>query len=572
MRVCRWMTVCLVVGGVSLPADGQRWWDEAASSAPLDQISIEDDGARRVNWTDGYLEVVAEGTCDPAVSVSQAHCRTLALKTARALAYEKLTETVYGIDIDAENNYRDRALKNSRLRTETHGLIRGARIIDESHETLPDGSVLARVRLGMLLAGPRGLSSVAMPYVLDNTPELQRGAVDAELQTLRQSLVAELERARSLSDSLEAARVALAHRPNEEPAWRAVEEALAAADAAEKALAAAREAEANARESERATEELRARAGTVDEQLAARLEAAEQAAREASVRAGEVAATAEALKAAAAEARAAAEQTTQDAQQVAQALVEVREVREAATAAQAQASEVAAYAREVESSAATAPSAEVPPQLLAELRRATAETARARAVADSLARAAQDALARAEQVRRDVVERGEATTEAVREAQVAREEALRARQEMESLVANARQTAARGTSLSTQARAAAAAGSGQVSGIIIDASGIGARPALSPKVLTPDGEEVYGPSKVPREFVMNVGLCAYANSVGRAKDIERVGANPLVVRAISTGGSNKANLVISEEDARLIAELGTKGGVFDQCAWCVVIS
>jgi hypothetical protein len=557
---------------IAQPALGQRWWEEAASQGPLDQVSIEDDGARRVNWMDGYLEVVAEGTCDPAMSVSQAHCRTLALATARALAYQKLTESVYGISIDAENSYRDRALQDSRLETETHGLIRGARIIDESHEILPDGSVLARVRLGILLAGQRGLSSVAMPYVLDNAQELQRGAIDSELETLRKSLAAELARAQALSDSLEAARAALPERTGEEPVGQAVERALAAADAAERALAAARQAEDNARQAERAAVALRAQTGTVDEELADRLQAAEQAAQEASRTAADVAVTAEALKAAAADARAAAEQTGHDAQQVAEALSEAREVRNIAAATQAAASEVAGYAQELESAAGGAPSAELPPELIAELQRAKTETLRARAAADSLARAAQVAQARAEAIRLEVVERGEASSVAVDEARAAREDALRARQEMEALVASAKQTAAKGNSLSSQARAAAAGASGEISGIIIDASGLGARPALSPKVLTPGGEEIYGPSRVPREVVMNVGLVAYANSLGRAKDIERVGGNPLVVRALSTGGSNKANLVISEEDAKLIAELGEKGEVFDQCAWCVVIS
>ncbi len=572
MTRCRTALAIACATLIAQPAVGQRWWEEAVSTEPLDQISIEEDGARRVNWTDGYLEVVAEGTCDPAMSVNQAHCQALALKTARALAYEKLTESVYGIDIDAENVYRDRALENSRLRTQTDGLIRGARIIEESHEVLPDGSVLGRVRLGMLLAGPRGLSTVALPYVLDEAEEVQRGAVDAELETLRRSLAAELERARSLSDSLEAARAALPDQLGEEPVWEAVERALAAADAAERALAAAKDAEARANQSQRAAEELRARTETADEHLRARLEEAEQAAQQATLRAAEVAASAEELKTAAAEAHAAAAQSGHDAQQVAEALAEAREVGAIAAATRVQAGEVAGYAQELEGAAAAAPPTGVSPQLLEELQQVRTETLRARAAADSLVQAAQTALSRAEQVRRDVVERGEASAETLRKARAAKEDATRARQEMEALVASAKQTASKGASLSTRARVDAAAASGEVSGIIVDASGLGARPALSPKVLTPDGREVYGPSRVPRDLVMNVGLVAYANSVSRAKDIERVGANPLVVRAVSTGGSNKANLVISEQDARLIAELGTRGGVFDQCAWCVVIS
>jgi hypothetical protein len=144
---------------------------------------------------------------------------------------------------------------------------------------------------------------------------------------------------------------------------------------------------------------------------------------------------------------------------------------------------------------------------------------------------------------------------------------------MEDLVASARRTFEEGKSVSTKARASVAAAAGAISGIIVDASDLGARPALAPKVLTPSGGEVYGPSQARRDVVMNVGLVAYANSVSRAKEIvDRVGENPLVIKAISTGGGNKANLVISEDDARLIASLDPEASLTSGGAWCVVLS
>jgi hypothetical protein len=572
--VTRWLLTALATLALTaLPLDAQRWWEEAESTSPLDEITIERDGARRVNWVDGYLEVAAEGTCDPSISVSQAHCRSLALKTARALAYEKLAETVYGINIDAENSYRDRVLQNARLRTETHGLIRGARVVDESHELMPDGSVLARVRLGLLLAGPKGLSSVAIPYVLDNTDELRRGAVRAELEDLRRTLGAEIENAKVLLDSIGATREALAREPGEEPAWKAVEEAIEAADAAKRALAAAERAEARAQQAAKSAEEVSGRTAGLDEELVDHLREAQDAAREATSKAEEVRMRAEELEATADAARLAAEQTSESAHQVAEALTEVREAKQAMSVAQEKASEVAEYAKSLESALPGSVQAEAAPEVTAALREAARRAERARAVADSLAEVSRQALARAEQIRREVVERGEASASALQEARDAKEAALRARQEIEGIMASARQNYERGASASRQARAAAASAEGAITGVILDASGVGARPALAPKILTPDGEEVYGPSRVPRDVVMNVGLVAYANSVSRAKEIEdRVGGNPLVIEAISTGGSNKANLVISDEDAKLLASLDERGSLREQCAWCVVLS
>ena len=87
MRIRRLAAAIVCAALIAQPALAQRWWEEAAASQPLDEVALDGDGARRINWSDGYLEVVAEGTCDPAMSQSQAHCRTIALKTARALGY-----------------------------------------------------------------------------------------------------------------------------------------------------------------------------------------------------------------------------------------------------------------------------------------------------------------------------------------------------------------------------------------------------------------------------------------------------------------------------------------------------
>lgn len=86
-------------------------------------------------------------------------------------------------------------------------------------------------------------------------------------------------------------------------------------------------------------------------------------------------------------------------------------------------------------------------------------------------------------------------------------------------------------------------------GLIIDARGTGVQPALSPKVFDPQGREVYGSAYVSREFATSQGMVGYAKSPEQAAQIDRVKGNPAVIKATEAKGANKADLVISQQDA-----------------------
>jgi len=49
---------------------------------------------------------------------------------------------------------------------------------------------------------------------------------------------------------------------------------------------------------------------------------------------------------------------------------------------------------------------------------------------------------------------------------------------------------------------------GAVSGLIVDARGLGLRPAMAPKVLDQNGQEVYGSKFVSREYAVDIGMVA----------------------------------------------------------------
>ena len=91
--------------------------------------------------------------------------------------------------------------------------------------------------------------------------------------------------------------------------------------------------------------------------------------------------------------------------------------------------------------------------------------------------------------------------------------------------------------------------SGGVTGIIIDGSGLGLRPAMAPRILNQSGSVVYGPGQYSRDYAASNGVVGYSKSLDKAKEDPRVQGNPLVIRASSTSGASAADMVVSNADA-----------------------
>jgi hypothetical protein len=89
-------------------------------------------------------------------------------------------------------------------------------------------------------------------------------------------------------------------------------------------------------------------------------------------------------------------------------------------------------------------------------------------------------------------------------------------------------------------------------GLVIDARGLGVRPAMAPKVVDNEGAEVYGSKFVSREYAVDIGMVGYEKDLNRAKANERVTDNPLVIKAVQGSGPNKTDVVVSSGDAQKI--------------------
>lgn len=113
-------------------------------------------------------------------------------------------------------------------------------------------------------------------------------------------------------------------------------------------------------------------------------------------------------------------------------------------------------------------------------------------------------------------------------------------------------------------QAAAPAGAAYT-GLIIDTKGLGVRPAMAPKVLDENGQEVYGSKFVSRDWAVQIGMVGYDKDLNRARTNERVTNNPLVVKAIRAAGANKADVIISNADASTIHAASSTQSFLDKC-------
>ena len=117
----------------------------------------------------------------------------------------------------------------------------------------------------------------------------------------------------------------------------------------------------------------------------------------------------------------------------------------------------------------------------------------------------------------------------------------------------------------TQEPASSTPASGGITGIIIDATGLGLRPAMSPKILNQGGSVIYGPGQYSRDYAAANGVVGYAKSLDQAKSDPRVQGNPLVLRAASASGSASADVIISNADGGKLSVADGSAGILKNC-------
>jgi len=108
-------------------------------------------------------------------------------------------------------------------------------------------------------------------------------------------------------------------------------------------------------------------------------------------------------------------------------------------------------------------------------------------------------------------------------------------------------------------------------GLVIDARGLAARPAMSPKVVDENGSEVYGSMNVDRQYAIQQGMTGYARDLTAAQSNPRVTNNPVSVKGVKADGPGKCDIMISNADAEKIRASGDNLSFLKKCRVMIVL-
>lgn len=108
-------------------------------------------------------------------------------------------------------------------------------------------------------------------------------------------------------------------------------------------------------------------------------------------------------------------------------------------------------------------------------------------------------------------------------------------------------------------------------GLVVDARGIEVRPAMAPKIVDEQGQEVYGSAFVSREYAVQQGMSGYARELTAAQSNPRVTNNPLTVKGLRTEGAGQSDVVVTSADASRLRSASEHLSFLKKCRVMIVV-
>ena len=108
-------------------------------------------------------------------------------------------------------------------------------------------------------------------------------------------------------------------------------------------------------------------------------------------------------------------------------------------------------------------------------------------------------------------------------------------------------------------------------GLIVDARGLGVRPAMAPKILNEDGKEVYGSAYINRDWAVREGMVGYLKDPAAAQANPRVTDKPLMVKALKVSGEGRVDTVISNADAAALQSASQNLSMLEKCRVIILV-
>jgi len=104
---------------------------------------------------------------------------------------------------------------------------------------------------------------------------------------------------------------------------------------------------------------------------------------------------------------------------------------------------------------------------------------------------------------------------------------------------------------------------GGYTGLIIDCSGLGLKPVMSPVIRNANQQPIYGYKNLDYDRVIDKGMASYAS--GMSGNLSRAGSNPLIIKAVRVEDHNSYPVVDTPDADRILLE-NQKSHFLDSCA------
>jgi hypothetical protein len=97
-------------------------------------------------------------------------------------------------------------------------------------------------------------------------------------------------------------------------------------------------------------------------------------------------------------------------------------------------------------------------------------------------------------------------------------------------------------------------GASKNTGLVIDARGLKAVPALSPRIVDEAGKLIYSVEYLDKATLEAAGVVGYYKDIESAKASKRVATSPLVLKALKLAEGGKTDIVLSNADAEKLRD------------------
>ena len=132
-------------------------------------------------------------------------------------------------------------------------------------------------------------------------------------------------------------------------------------------------------------------------------------------------------------------------------------------------------------------------------------------------------------------------------------------------------TAAQQAVQNDQQQVSQSTATGGITGVIIDARGLSARPAMAPRILDQNGNAIYGPGTYDRQYAVSNGVAGYSKTLESAQQDARVVGNPLVIKGAATSGTNRTDITISNADVSRLDAANRSSNILKDCRVLILL-